>query len=103
MPSMPEGIHYPGLAAIGNKLYVVGGFLIAGPAGGGLPAWVPTNSVWIFDLATSAWSKGAPLPPHAARTHGAARSALFIAAGWANGLCRFMRPECVCADSETAT
>ncbi len=62
LPSIPEGIHHPGFAAVGNKLYSIGGFTIARPAGGGLPAWVPTNSVWIFDVATNTWSKGPSLP-----------------------------------------
>jgi N-acetylneuraminic acid mutarotase len=62
LPSLPEGVHHPGFAAVGNKLYVIGGFLIARPPGGGLPAWVPTNSVWIFDVTTNAWSKGPALP-----------------------------------------
>jgi N-acetylneuraminic acid mutarotase len=61
LPSIPEGIHHPGFAAVGNKLYSIGGFLIARPAVG-LPAWVPTNSVWIFDVTTNTWSKGPPLP-----------------------------------------
>lgn len=62
LASIPEGIHHPGFAAVGNKLYSVGGFTIARPAGGGLPAWVATNSVWIYDIPTDKWSKAAPLP-----------------------------------------
>src|SRR5712692_10441997 len=82
---MPEGLHHPGLAAIGNKLYVVGGFLIARPTGGGLPAWVPTNSVWIFDLATSAWAKGAPLPtPRGALTATAVGTKIYAIGGAKN-------------------
>jgi N-acetylneuraminic acid mutarotase len=61
LPSIPEGIHHPGFAAVGNKLYSIGGFTIARPAVG-LPAWVPTNSVWIFDVTTNTWSKGPFLP-----------------------------------------
>ncbi len=60
--SIPEGIHHPGFAAVGGKLYSIGGFTIARPAGGGLPAWVPSNSVWIYDTAANAWSKGTPVP-----------------------------------------
>src|SRR5438034_1944810 len=62
LPSLPEGVHHPGVAAVGNKIYVMGGFTISRPAGGGLPAWVPTSSVWVFDIAANAWSKGVPLP-----------------------------------------
>lgn len=61
LPSIPEGIHHPGFAAVGNKLYSIGGFTIARPAVG-LPAWVPANSVWIFDVTTNTWSKGPSLP-----------------------------------------
>jgi N-acetylneuraminic acid mutarotase len=62
LPSLPEGIHHPGFAAVGNKLYLIGGFSIARPKDGTLPAWVPVNSVLIFDLATNTWSKGTPMP-----------------------------------------
>src|SRR5881296_2231464 len=73
LPSLPEGVHHPGVAAVGGKIYVMGGFTISRPAGGGLPAWVPTSSVWVFDLAANAWSKGVPLPtPRGALTATAA-------------------------------
>jgi N-acetylneuraminic acid mutarotase len=62
LASIPEGIHHPGFATVGNKLYSVAGFTVARPAGGGLPAWVPSNSLWIYDIASNQWSKGAPLP-----------------------------------------
>lgn len=62
LPNMPEGVHHVGLAAIGDKLYAIGGFTIARPAGGGLPAWVATDSVWIYDIPGKAWSKGPSLP-----------------------------------------
>jgi hypothetical protein len=48
-------------AAIGDKLYSVGGFTIARPATG-LPAWVPSKSVWIYDINAKGWSKGPDLP-----------------------------------------
>jgi N-acetylneuraminic acid mutarotase len=62
LPALPEGIHHPGFAAVGNKLYLIGGFGIARPKDGTLPAWVPVNTVLIFDLATNTWSKGTPMP-----------------------------------------
>ncbi len=62
LPDVPEGMHHPGLAAVGDKLYWIGGFTIARPAGGGLPAWVPSSSVWIYDIKTKSWSKGPNLP-----------------------------------------
>ena len=62
LPNIPEGIHHPGFAALGDKLYSVGGFTIARPAGGGLPAWVASKSVWIYDINAKSWSKGQDLP-----------------------------------------
>src|SRR3954471_15089109 len=61
LPNIPEGIHHPGFASVGDKLYSVGGFTIARPATG-LPAWVPSKSVWIYDVNAKAWSKGPDLP-----------------------------------------
>jgi N-acetylneuraminic acid mutarotase len=61
LQNLPEGIHHPGFAAIGGKLYSIGGFTIARPATG-LPAWVPSKSVWIYDIAAQSWSKGPDLP-----------------------------------------
>lgn len=58
LPNIPEGIHHPGFVSVGNKLYSIGGFTIARPAGGGLPAWVPSSSVWIYDINVKSWSKG---------------------------------------------
>ena len=46
LQNLPEGIHHRGFAAVGGKLYSVGGFTIARPPTG-LPAWVPSKSVWI--------------------------------------------------------
>jgi N-acetylneuraminic acid mutarotase len=62
LPNIPEGIHHPGFVAVEDKLYSVGGFTIARPAGGGLPAWVPSSSLWIFDIKSQSWSRGTKLP-----------------------------------------
>ena len=59
--NLPEGIHHPGFAAVGGKLYSVGGFTIARPPTG-LPAWVPSKSVWIYHIGSASWSKGPDLP-----------------------------------------
>jgi N-acetylneuraminic acid mutarotase len=85
LPSIPEGVHHPGVAAVGSKIYVIGGFLIARPAGGGLPAWVPTNSVWVFDITTGAWSKGSPVPtPRGALTATAVGTRIYAIGGAKN-------------------
>jgi N-acetylneuraminic acid mutarotase len=85
LPQLPEGIHHPGVANVGNKIYVIGGFLISRPAGGGLPAWVPTNSVWIYDIAAQAWSKGVPVPtPRGALTATAVGAKIYAIGGAKN-------------------
>jgi N-acetylneuraminic acid mutarotase len=61
LQNLPEGIHHPGFAAVGGRLYSIGGFTIARPPTG-LPAWVPSRSVWIYDIAAQSWSKGPDLP-----------------------------------------
>jgi len=85
LPSLPEGVHHPGVAAVDKKIYVIGGFLISRPAGGGLPAWVPTNSVWVFDTAANAWSKAAPVPtPRGALTATAVATKIYAIGGAKN-------------------
>src|SRR5437867_279204 len=85
LPSLPEGVHHPGVAAVGDKIYVMGGFTISRPAGGGLPAWVPTNSVWVFDIAANAWSKGVAVPtPRGALTATAVGTKIYAIGGARN-------------------
>src|SRR2546428_5834604 len=85
LPSLPEGVHHPGVAAVGDKIYVMGGFTISRPTGGGLPAWVPTSSVWVFDLAANAWSKGVPVPtPRGALTTTAVGTKIYAIGGARN-------------------
>jgi N-acetylneuraminic acid mutarotase len=85
LPDIPEGIHHPGWAPVGNKLYSIGGFTIARPAGGGLPAWVPSKSVWIYDITAKSWAKGPDLPtPRGALTATAVGSKLYAIGGAKN-------------------
>ena len=85
LPPLPEGVHHPGVAAVGNKIYVIGGFLISRPAGGGLPAWVATNSVWVFDIQSGTWSKGTPVPtPRGALTATAVGNRIYVIGGAKN-------------------
>lgn len=85
LPNVPEGLHHPGLAAVGDKLYWIGGFSIARPAGGGLPAWVPTNAVWIYDTNAKTWSKGPDLPtPRGALTATAVGTKIYAIGGAKN-------------------
>jgi N-acetylneuraminic acid mutarotase len=84
LPNIPEGIHHPGFAAIGEKLYSIGGFTIARPATG-LPAWVPSKSVWIYDTNTKSWSKGPDLPtPRGALTATAHENKIYAIGGAKN-------------------
>lgn len=84
LPGIPEGIHHPGFAAVGDKLYSIGGFTIARPAKG-LPAWVPSKSVWIYDIKSQSWSKGPDLPtPRGALTATAHGSKIYAIGGAKN-------------------
>ncbi|HYZ45071.1 MAG TPA: kelch repeat-containing protein, partial [Xanthobacteraceae bacterium] len=84
LPNIPEGIHHPGFAAIGEKLYSIGGFTIARPATG-LPAWVPSKSVWIYDTNAKSWSKGPDLPtPRGALTATAHENKIYAIGGAKN-------------------
>jgi N-acetylneuraminic acid mutarotase len=49
-----DGVNAPSVAALGGRIYVIGGF--AGTTN------QPTNDVRVFDIATSTWTKAAPLP-----------------------------------------
>ncbi len=86
LPNIPEGIHHPGFASVGDKLYSIGGFTIARPAGGGLPAWVASKSVWIYDINAKSWSKGPDLPTPARRTvcHVRSRAKIYAMGGAKN-------------------
>jgi N-acetylneuraminic acid mutarotase len=85
LPSIPEGVHHPGVAAVGSRIYVIGGFLIARPAGGGLPAWVPTDSVWVYDITKGDWLKGAPVStPRGALTATAVGTRIYAIGGAKN-------------------
>lgn len=82
---LPGGIHHPGFAGVGTKIYVIGGFDISRPADGSLPAWVPTNAVWIYDTAADRWSQGAPMPtPRGALTATAVGTKIYAIGGAKN-------------------
>lgn len=64
LPDVPAYINHPGVVAHGNKIYVVGGF---DPIGIRLrwlmfADWKPLNTVFIYDIRTSTWSKGKDMP-----------------------------------------
>jgi N-acetylneuraminic acid mutarotase len=51
---IPEGVNHAGFAAVGGKLYIIGGF--------GGRSFSPTPSVRIYDPAGQTWRDGAPMP-----------------------------------------
>jgi N-acetylneuraminic acid mutarotase len=63
LADIPEAISHAGVAADGDTIWVVGGFLGDHPGPG-------TNHVWKYNTATNVWSQGPSLP--AARGSGAA-------------------------------
>ena len=50
---IPEGVNHAGLAAVGGRLYLIGGFREH--------TFAPTGAVRIYDPATGAWLEGAPM------------------------------------------
>ena len=56
LPTNPLAVHHGAAAAIGNKMYVFGGFRI--PDNGKI-AWWPESKAWVFDLDAKTWT---PLP-----------------------------------------
>ena len=50
--NIPEGVNHAGFAAVGGKLYIIGGFGDRGP---------PTPSVRIYDPVAHSWRDGAPM------------------------------------------
>jgi len=71
-------------ASVGDKLYSIGGFTIARPPTG-LPAWVPSKSVWIYDINAKSWSKGPDLPtPRGALTATAVGTTIYAIGGAKN-------------------
>jgi N-acetylneuraminic acid mutarotase len=51
---VPGGLNAPAAAAIGSRIYVIGGFEGTGNA--------PTGRVHVYDLVARTWSEAAPLP-----------------------------------------
>ncbi len=56
-PPLPARRHHAGAAAVGNRLYVVGGFTTSF-----LSIWSPVPSVYAYDPSSESWTEVAPLP-----------------------------------------
>jgi N-acetylneuraminic acid mutarotase len=66
LPDLPAYINHPGVVAVNNKIYVAGGF---DPIGIRLrwlmfADWKPLKSLYIYDIASSSWSRGPNMPFH---------------------------------------
>ena len=55
-PSLPLGLHHVGLAALGDRIWLVGGYS-TGPGG----AWVPQAATYSLAVGESAWRSEPPL------------------------------------------
>ncbi|MFQ5992054.1 MAG: Kelch repeat-containing protein [Nitrospiraceae bacterium] len=55
--SLPTGLHHAGAGAVGERLYVIGGFTASV-----FSMWQPVASVFMYDPAKDAWSERSPMP-----------------------------------------
>jgi|SRR5579884_787136 len=55
--SLPVALHHAGIAAVGGRLYVIGGFRQL-PT----PGWHPVATVYVYDPHDDRWTEGAPMP-----------------------------------------
>lgn len=56
LPPLPEPRHHITPAAVGEQVYVIGGF--TGP----FPAWRAQPDTWVYDIPSARWGIGPPLP-----------------------------------------
>lgn len=54
---LPQPVHHPAAAALGGKLYVIGGFVVRA-----FIIWIATDAVYEFDPTTDRWRPRASLP-----------------------------------------
>jgi len=59
LPSNPVPVHHAALVAVGQRVYLIGGFILPSS---GRASWMPVRNVWSFDLLTQRWSALAPMP-----------------------------------------
>ena len=83
---LPVGLHHAGMAAAGERLYVVGGFKQSpGPAHTPLSVWNPVASLYIYDGRTDRWSEGPPMPTARGALAVAVHGGFLYAIGGADG------------------
>ena len=54
---LPAGLHHAGTGAVGERLYVIGGFTASM-----FSIWQPVASVYMYDPAKDTWSERSPMP-----------------------------------------
>ncbi len=54
---LPVGLHHAGAAAVGDRLYVIGGFTQSF-----FSVWQPVAGVYAYDSAANSWTERAPMP-----------------------------------------
>lgn len=81
LPALPRGLHHAGVAALGGRVYVAGGYA-AGPGNG----WEPRAEVLSLAPGEPAWRPEPPLPrPRGALALAAARGTLVAIGGVVDG------------------
>lgn len=65
LPPLPSAVHHAAVVAVGEELWVIGGYEEAGEG------WTPTQEVWLLGPGEAAWRRG-PLLPDPRAAHAAA-------------------------------
>lgn len=76
---LPLALNHPNAAAVGGKIYVLGGLAVAADG-----AWRAVPDSWVYDPATNAWSALEPIPAAEARGSaavGVCGSTIYLAGG----------------------
>jgi N-acetylneuraminic acid mutarotase len=60
--ALPIEVNHPNVAAVGGKIYLLGGLIVASDG-----AWRGTADCWVYDLDHDIWSKLESLPPGTGR------------------------------------
>ena len=78
LPSDPIPVHHPALVAVGNKVYLLGGFVRPKDE----MSWKPVDYASVFDMETRKWSSLKPMPTaRGALTAEAVGSKIYVIGG----------------------
>jgi N-acetylneuraminic acid mutarotase len=79
LQSNPVPVHHGALAAVGNKLYLFGGFHLPEGAKSG---WYPEDKAWVYDTEAQRWSALPPMPtPRGALAAVAMGTKIYVSGG----------------------